>query len=87
VHASDGDIGHVQYFVVDDAAWKLAYLMVATRNWLPGPHVLIAPASVIAIDWAESLVTLRIDRAAVKQSPAWDPSGQVEAEDKAPSTP
>ena len=36
VHATDGDIGHVENFLADDANWDIRYLVVATRNWLPG---------------------------------------------------
>ena len=34
--SADGEIGHVDGFVVDDEAWAIRYIEVATRNWLPG---------------------------------------------------
>jgi hypothetical protein len=36
IEAADGEIGHVNGFVVDDEAWVIRYLEVATRNWWPG---------------------------------------------------
>jgi hypothetical protein len=43
IQATDGDIGHVEDFVVDDEVWALRYVVVDTRNWLPGRKVLWYP--------------------------------------------
>jgi hypothetical protein len=40
MHATDGSIGHVENFLLDDATWTIRYLIVDTRNWWPGAHVL-----------------------------------------------
>src|ERR1039457_4137580 len=42
IEASDGEIGHVDGFVVDDEAWAIRYIEVATRNWWPGKKVLVS---------------------------------------------
>jgi hypothetical protein len=34
VHASDGSIGHVADFLVDDVAWDIRYLVIDTNNWV-----------------------------------------------------
>ena len=36
IHASDGEIGHVEDFLVEDADWSIRYLVVDTKNWWPG---------------------------------------------------
>ena len=36
IAALDGEIGHVDDFLVEDRAWAIRYLLVATRNWWPG---------------------------------------------------
>ena len=36
IHALDNGIGHVEDFVLDDEAWVMRYIVVDTRNWLPG---------------------------------------------------
>jgi hypothetical protein len=33
IQAEDGDVGHVEDFVVDDQTWRVHYLMVDTRDW------------------------------------------------------
>ena len=45
IHASDGEIGHVEDFLVEDADWSIHYLVVDTKNWWPGKKVLISPRS------------------------------------------
>ncbi len=69
IHATDGEIGHVEDFIVDDADWRIRYITVDTRNWWPGERVLISPRSVREIDWARKLMHLDIDRQKVKDSP------------------
>jgi hypothetical protein len=78
IHASDGEIGHVEDFLVDDADWSIHYLIVDTRNWWPGKNVLISPRSAREIDWTDKLVNLDVDRQRVKDGPAYDPSITVD---------
>jgi hypothetical protein len=78
IHATDGSIGHVENFLLDDAAWAIRYLIVDTRNWWPGKHVLIAPYAVTNIDWIDQQVRLNATREQVKTSPAWEPAEIVE---------
>ncbi len=78
IHASDGEIGHVEDFLVDDVDWSVRYLVVDTKNWWPGEKVVISPRSVREIDWTERLVHLDVDREKVRDSPAYDPSTTVD---------
>jgi len=45
LQAVDGEIGHVEDFFISDQDWVVGYLLVDTRDWLPGREVLISPAS------------------------------------------
>jgi hypothetical protein len=78
IHASDGEIGHIEDFLVDDVDWSIRYLVVDTKNWWSGKKVLISPRSVKQIDWTDRLVNLNVDRQKVKESPAYDPSTTVD---------
>ena len=73
VHATDGELGHVENFLADDANWDIRYLVIATRNWWPGKHVRLAPYAVKEIDWSEERINVNVTRHQVKSSPAWDP--------------
>ena len=74
IHAVDGEIGHVEDFFVSDKDWVIRYLLVDTRDWLPGRKVLMAPEWIAEVDWAERAVHVRMTRAQVKASPEYDPS-------------
>jgi hypothetical protein len=74
VQATDGDIGRVEHLLADDANWDIRYLVIATRNWLPGKHVRIAPFAVTEIDWREREVKLNVTREKVQSAPSWDPA-------------
>ena len=36
IEATDGEIGHVEDFLVDDETWAIRYLVVDTSNWWLG---------------------------------------------------
>lgn len=78
IHAKDGDIGHVEDFLVEDDDWSIRYLVVDTKNWWPGTKVLISPLSVRMIQWSDRQVNLGVDRQKVKDSLAYDPSATVD---------
>jgi hypothetical protein len=73
VQAVDGEIGHIENLMIDDADWSVHYLIVDTRNLWFGKHVLISPLAVKAIDWLDRRVRLNVSRELVKASPPWDP--------------
>jgi hypothetical protein len=76
--ASDGEIGHVDDFLVEDDDWSVHYMVVDTKNWWLGKKVLISPMSVRNIEWQHRRVSLGADRKMVKDSPAYDPSMTVD---------
>jgi hypothetical protein len=78
IHASDGEIGHVEDFLIEDADWSIRYLVVDTKNWWPGKKVLISPRSVKEIDWGDRLVNINVDRQKVEGGPAYDASVTID---------
>jgi len=83
VHASDGDLGHVQGFLIDERSWAIRYLIVNTSNWWLGHNVLIAPQWIDQIDWAECTVSVGLTRESIKHSPPYDPTTPLEREQEA----
>lgn len=73
VHAVDGEIGHIENLMLDDADWSVRYFILDTRNWWFGQRVLISPLAVKRIDWFDRHVELNVSREHVKTSPPWDP--------------
>ncbi len=60
------------------AAWDIRYLIVDTRNWWPGKHVLVSPYAVREISWSDRLIRLGVARDQVKASPPWDPADMID---------
>ena len=80
IAARDGDIGHVDDFLVDDRAWAIRYLIVDTRNWWPGKKVALSPEWIKTVSWAESRVHVDLQREEIKVAPEYDPSRPFERE-------
>ncbi len=80
IHATDGDMGHAEDLILDDETWNIRYLVVDTRNWLPGRSVLISTEWIEKIDWAESKVWIDLPKEQIKDSPSYDPSAPVNQE-------
>jgi sporulation protein YlmC with PRC-barrel domain len=71
IQAIDGEIGHVEDFIIDDETWAIRYLIVGTRNWWPGKKVLVSPQWIERVSWSESKVFVNLSREAIKQSPEY----------------
>ena len=80
IQASDGEIGHVEDFIVDDEVWSLRYIVVDTRNWLPGRKVLVSPQWAETVDWAEEKLWVDLSTDSIKDSPEYDPLAPVNRE-------
>jgi hypothetical protein len=77
VQATDGEIGHVEDFILDDEAWTVRYMAVDAGGWLSGRKFLVAPAWIASVDWPHSEVTVDLTREAAKGSPEYDPTAPV----------
>lgn len=71
LEATDGGIGHVEDFIMDEETWAIRYLVVDTRNWWPGKKVLVSPHWIERVSWDESKVFVNLSREAIKQSPEY----------------
>lgn len=80
IQANDGGIGHVDDFIAGGEDWVIRYMIVDTRNWLPGRKVLVAPTWVKRVDWAKRDVYVDLSRETIENSPEFDPSAPVNRE-------
>jgi hypothetical protein len=71
LHASDGEIGHVDDFLVDPS-WKVAYLVVDTSNWVGGKSVLVSPTAIVNVDVEKQEIRVRLTRKEIEKSPSID---------------
>jgi hypothetical protein len=73
VRGSDGDIGHVQGFLLDEESWAIRYMVVDTSNWWLDHLVLVPPQWITDLDWPRSRVNVHLTRDAVLGAPPYDP--------------
>ena len=78
VGCTDGELGQVVDFIVDDRTWRLRYLVLDTHMWWPKKHALVAPEWVTRISWENREVRFDLSRAAVKRAPEWTPGMVIE---------
>jgi len=72
LHATDGEIGHVEDFLSEDLTWSIRYLVIDTSNWWIGKQVLISPDWVDRVDWPAGKLHIGLERASVKEAPEYD---------------
>jgi len=71
IQAIDGEIGHVEDFIIDDKTWTIRYLIIDTNNLLPGKKVLISPQWIDQVSWNDMKVTVKLSRESIRQSPEY----------------
>ena len=71
IHALDGEIGHVDDFIINDENWAIRYLVIDTHNWWPGKKVLVSPQWIESVNWGERKVFVNLSREAIKQAPEY----------------
>lgn len=73
IRVVDDSMGHVENFLFDPSAWNIRYMIIATKNFLPGKKVLIALSWIKNISWEESTVFVDLTKDQVTKSPHYDP--------------
>jgi hypothetical protein len=71
IHALDGDIGHVEDFLVNDETWQIEAVVIDTKNWGAGKHVLVPAPEIKAVDWDGKYIRIDQTRYAIKCGPSW----------------
>jgi uncharacterized protein YrrD len=72
IRATDDTVGHVDDFLFDEKDWSIQFMIVDTRNWLPGKHVLISPQRIDSVSWPDRHVFVNVTRRAIEASPEYD---------------
>jgi uncharacterized protein YrrD len=70
--ATDGEIGHVDDFLIDEGSRRLSFLVVDTSNWIGGRSVLIASAAIERIDSPGKKIFVTLTRGEIEGAPAID---------------
>jgi hypothetical protein len=74
LQATDGIVGHVCDFMMDDESWAIGQIVVKTGHRFTGKEVLIPVGKVDRISYEESTVFVKLTKEAVEQSSTHDVS-------------
>jgi uncharacterized protein YrrD len=74
VRTTDGEIGHIEDFVLDDDCSRILFLTMDLEEWISGKQVLLSPRVVSKIDWATFRVEVEVSRRALEASQEYQPA-------------
>ncbi len=80
IQSTDGMIGHVEDFIVDDQTWAIRYLVIDTQNWWPGKRVVVSPQWIDRVSWDDSTVYVNLAGDAIKEAPKYTDVGLLTRE-------
>jgi uncharacterized protein YrrD len=66
LHATDGEIGHVDDVLIGQESWRIRYLLVDTSNWIGGRSVVVSVPAVERIEAYRKTVEVALSRDEVK---------------------
>jgi len=72
IRARNGEIGHVDDFLIGQDSWRIRYLLVDTSNWIGGKSVLVATDVVETIDREAGKLRVSDSREDIRHSPTYD---------------
>lgn len=71
IQASDGPIGHVTDFMMDDKSWAIRHLVVETGNWFSGKEIVLSRDQIDRISYDDSTVFVGTTKEAIQQAPEY----------------
>ena len=69
VQTSDGLIGQVTDFLVDEYSWMIRYLVISTGSWPSTNEIQISPKDVARISYAEKKVYVTLSKESILSNP------------------
>lgn len=74
IETTDGELGHLRDFIIDDETWHIEYLVIEMHSWLTGKKVLIARKHIKGIQWATSKVLVDVSNYTLENSTLYEES-------------
>lgn len=78
IAATDGELGHVEDYLIDEESWAIRYLIVDPRSWWPNAHVVVGVDWFTEVSWDTRTVGVSLTRDAVRNAPEWQPERPVD---------
>jgi uncharacterized protein YrrD len=74
VHGTDGEIGYICDFVIDDRTWEVLNLVVNTSQLPNGKKLIVPVGHIIQMQWSDSDVYLNKTKADIEKGEVYAPS-------------
>jgi sporulation protein YlmC with PRC-barrel domain len=71
IQTSEGAIGHVIDFIMDDKSWAICHLVVETGHWFSHKEIVISPKHIDRISYEESKVFVNVTKEAILEAPQY----------------
>ena len=71
IQTSEGAIGHVIDFIMDDESWAICHLVVETGHWYSHKEIVISPNHIDRISYEESKVFVNVTKEAILEAPQY----------------
>jgi uncharacterized protein YrrD len=72
IHARNGEIGHVDDFLIGQNSWRIRYLLVDTSNWIGGRSVIVSSDALERVDKNDHRLYISADRDTIEHAPTLD---------------
>ncbi|HEY5368391.1 MAG TPA: PRC-barrel domain-containing protein [Hanamia sp.] len=72
IHTTDGEIGKVVDYIIDDSNWQIKYIIVETGSWLDSRKVLLSVQWIKEVNWENSVVIVSVTTGQVETSPEFN---------------
>lgn len=71
IRTSEGPIGHVIDFLIDDTNWTIRHLLVETGHWFRGKEIVISPKDVERISYEESTAFVNVSKQVIEEAESY----------------
>ncbi len=72
INAQDDEFGHIHDFLIDEDYWRIHYLIVDSKKWLPSQKYLIDIDWIKSFDWANQTATVGLTKKMIQEAPEFD---------------
>jgi sporulation protein YlmC with PRC-barrel domain len=71
VQTSEGGLGHVVDFMMEEESWTIRQLVIETGHWFSGKQIVISPNHVDRISYEESKIFVNLTKKAIMDAPEY----------------
>ena len=74
IKATDGEVGHIDDYLLDPDSWMIESIVIDTSNWPGGKWVVLARERIQRVDWSTKRIFMNMTIQEVRNSPEFKES-------------